>query len=196
MTRRVMSSRAPAPPTEIKMNVGDVALYYDRVCTITRIGSLDRIVWVEVTDEGGRTRTFSGFVGGSVEELPTGEYEVLDSLVKATAQPEDPYECAARKAELWFARPQVGDIFFKPDIYYYLRIIELSADGSIRAQLSTASKINMENCHTEVSFTSLEAFQREYQFKTLPGYSLLAYSSLRSDEVSRTEIPDCIGEWK
>lgn len=191
-----MVSRAPAPPTEIKMNVGDVALYYDRVCTVTRLGSLDRIVWVELTDDGGRTRTFSGFVGGSVKELPTGEFEVLDSLVKATAQPDDPYECAARKAELWFARPQVGDIFFRPDRYYYLRIVELYAGGGIRAQLSTASEINGENCHTEVSFISLEAFQREYQYKTLPGYCLLAYASQRDGEVSRAEIPDCVGEWK
>jgi hypothetical protein len=182
--------------TEIELEVGAVALYCGRLATITRIGPNGRIVWVECTDEGGRTRTFSVFAANDLVLLPTGEFEVLDSIVKVTAPPEDELLQLIMKAELWFADPQVGDIFYRPEAYYYLRVVELTAAGELRAQVSTCEGIDEGYRTEQVYFRSIELFRSTFEFKTCPGYSLAAYSSMRDGELCYIPMPGFIGEGK
>jgi len=184
------------PSTGMELEVGTLVIFVGRLATVSRIGPNARIVWVECTDEGGRTRTFSVFSADDLEILPTSEFEVLDSIVKATAPPEG-YELLDQimKAELWFADPQVGDVFYRPDAHYYLRVSELTAAGELRAQTTSCKGIDEGYRTEQVCFQSVELFRKTFEFKTCPGYSLAAYSSMR-DGGSCIAMPGLIGEVK
>jgi len=183
-------------PTEIELTVGALALFKGRLATITKIGRGGRIYFVECKDDGGRTRTFSAFAGDGLRALSIDEYDVLDSIVAATAAPTDELQLLGRKSEIWFADPQVGDTFFKPNEFYYLRIQELTAAGALRAELRTCRNIDEGHRTEQVSFSSIKRFQEMYEYKTQLGYCLLPYSSLRSDGPGGIDLPGLVGGWE
>jgi len=171
-------------------------LFYGRLGTIRRSGPGGRIIWIEVTDDGGRTRLFSSFATDNVKRLGLITYELLDELVAATAAPLSIHGRAARRAELFFADPQVGDVFYTHDDVSYLEVLELGAGGSIRV-LTKTCETGPLNCRTDsIYFASAALFQQKYEFKARPGYSMLAFSSQRSDEAVRRKMPVFLGEWQ
>ena len=183
-------------PTEIKLTAGALVLYKGRLGTISKIGRGGRIAWVESADDGGRMRTFSAFIGGDLKILSIDEYDVLDSIVAATAAPTNGLDQLGRIAELWFANPRVGDVFYKPHRFYFLEIKELTAAGALRAELRSCRETDEGDRTEQLSFSSIKRFQEMYEYKTQLGYDLLAYSSLRNDEMVRMKVPSSIGEVK
>lgn len=193
ITKSPMSAHSP---TEIGlMAPGDVALFWGRLATLKAV-SPGGTLTVEVVDAGGRARLFKvPHTSAQFEPLATGEYELLDTIVKTTAERTGQAARASRKAEIWFAAPQVGDIFYRQWRYGYLRIDSI-VNGVIRAELRTYIGRPPEPVRKFINFSSLEEFQMWSQIPGRPGYDMIPYSSLRSDEEEEVGIPPFVGEWE
>lgn len=192
-TKSPMSGHSP---TEIGLMVpGDVAFFWGRLATLKAVSG-DGTLTVEVVDAGGRARLFKvPHTLAQFEPLATGEYELLDSIVRATTEPTDPLSQVQRKAEIWFAGPQVGDIFWTPLEYRYFRINSI-VNGAIRAELLTYVGQPPELVREFLHFDDVLELQVWAQFTSRPGYNMIPYSSLRSDEEDPVGMPAFIGEWK
>jgi hypothetical protein len=180
--------QAPLESAGIKLEDGNLALFYGRLCTVLRTPSPGGPIVVEVTDDGGITRRYTTFNACALKPLPHLDKTVLDTI-QAVAQPELSWsERRAREAEVWLTNPQVGDEF-QLDNFRFLKITALCDDGSVTARMNSYMHDSKEWWPKVMVFKSAAELRQRFQHKSKPGYLLSAHASLRSGRKPKQPFP-------
>jgi hypothetical protein len=184
-------------PTEISgLKKGDMVLFHRRMAVVhkPRVGG-NGASFVDVTDGGGRTRTFFVFNKAPIVYFPT----ILEAMAATNVFPENELDRRALRAELWFTDPLPGDVFAACNGLYFLTIVERFKDR-VKCKITSRSQedqqLNLLWRTKYRSFSSIPAFQEAYEFKDGPGYELFAWSSNRTESADRIESLGPIGEVK
>lgn len=160
----------------IGMKIGDLATYYHRLVTITKVDQLGHPTEVKFIDEGGiaHTLNITGFV--RPQKLDLSDKDQTLDLLMATTRPDLNFKQRRdRIAEIWFADPKVGDRF-GDNWGSVLQIKEIHPDGRIEVEYSR-NKTRFVRTIYQNAADLRNAFTAPL---TKPGYSLWAFWSERT----------------
>jgi len=175
------SDRYPGYPEYDHWSAGDLALFHDRLATVTAVDGARRPAILELTDAGGLTWNYISFDIDEVRPISKDPFEVLDTIVKTTRPELSLTTQRARLAELWFADPQVGDVFGL-GVRFYLKIQELRADESVVCELRSFNDFDGTwNTETAI-YKTADDLRNAFRLKMRPRYSLISCSSDRKEE--------------
>ena len=171
-----MSWNDPGMPLE----VGDPALWHGRVVEIESVNMAEQAI-VLFTDEGGIVHSYP--IGlhelKPLHNAAAGEC-VLDAVQKAAAPNLTISQKLERIAEIWFAAPEVGDVFERHG-ELRLKVLSSGLSGCITIQVSVYWSQRGSWGDSEVFFATPEQFRQTYKSEWRPGYQLRARSTDRPD---------------
>jgi len=160
--------------------IGELWLYYDRLATITDVNNLGHATSLEIEDAGGSIRSFQVSNSQGLQPLATADETLLDALQRATK----PINAVRHATELWFADPQVGDVFISPGGVTFA-IVELSSDGPITVCRSSYRGPDFGVIVRRVTYPNVASLRDAYQMHTSPGYWVRAHSTRRPEFQSK-----------
>lgn len=173
----------PRNPGGIPVKPGDWVKYGDRLAEVIHVGrtSCDPTI-VEVTDAGGRVRSFAARPEELKEVLEEDE-TVLDVLSLSSRNTPALADSSFATAEVWLADPRIGDVFASR-LGQELELLELREDGSIVVELTTEFGPPTGRKSRTIVYASLKKLQEAYELRNYPGYYLRALRSQRHETPS------------
>jgi hypothetical protein len=164
----------------MKLECGELVLYYGRLAEMVGFSTKTNMPMVELTDEGGLVHHFAILHSGRVQRLTRPGECVLDAIRRAAATELTPAQQLRRMAELWLAAPQVGDTFLV-ESGYLIELTEIWDSGEIIALKKPYAKYCPVKAVRPISFDSALALRRFLELATSPVYRAAAHSSNRPD---------------
>lgn len=155
---------------------GDLVMYDGYLAEVIRAprSLLDGVV-IEVTDTGGRARSF---VVPKYELRPAGG--VLDIMATVRTEIDPRTSSSAQIGEVWMADPQSGDVWGIPG-KYVVEIVEIRGTGEVLVKKGMDPGAQFPAEGAEELFTSVKAFQRAHDRPLSPGYTVIAMGTARPE---------------
>jgi len=152
---------------------GLMALWHGRLVEIMEISFGGR-TRVKFTDEAGLEWKHTLMNSRALQVLADKEtIGVLDALQQAAAPILTIDEQLHRMAELWFAAPEVGDMFERPgDVK--VEILYITTGGLITTRVDIYSDLYRNWGWSRVNWRTAAAFRDAYRYHDRPGYVLRA----------------------
>jgi hypothetical protein len=164
----------------IMLKSGDLVLWNNRFAEVIWADLLSRVFRIRVIDEGGLAREFYTDHLSELRLLKGSKGSILDDLTAATRPKIGHRERLERVAEVWFADPQVGDVFTHGS-GIVIKISELRADGSIIVE----HQERLPGPHNwKIStriYNDANTLRNNYMRRSRPGYWVLPVSTRRSE---------------
>jgi hypothetical protein len=164
------------------MEPGAMALWHGRLVEIHELTE-DGHVLITFSDEGGLVWNYELASSRPLKLLADQEViGTLDALQQAAAPNLSVDEQLHRMAELWFAAPEVGDMFENPGDLR-VKVLYGTSGGELHTGVDTYSDRFRSWGSSEVSWPSAKDFRNAYRYHDRPGYILRAGATERADFV-------------
>ena len=164
----------------MRLEAGGLYLWHGRVVEFLGVMPTT-FAEVKFVDEGGVAWTYERVGQSELKPLAEGPHvTVLDALQVAAAPELTTHQTLERIAEVWFAAPEVGDVFERPG-ELRLKVMSSGLSGCIAIQASVYWAQRSSWGNSEVFFASPAQFRWTYRSEGRPGYQLRAHSTRRSD---------------
>lgn len=165
--------------------VGDVMLFHDRVVEVIEVRNKS-VLKVEFTDAGGIKRIFDlsspWSSRGVLRALVGQKDEVLDLVLAATQDINSPHHQLKLQTERWFADPRPGDTFH--EMFSFWLVVDRITEAGIVVTKESKSFSPVTGWEWgQGLYADRDFFRSQFHYESRPGYTLLAHSSKRPNEL-------------